>query len=249
MTCPRSPSVSNTAAILTSRSRIGEAERVVDQDRDRVLLGDQCRAGQPRQDAELLLGPARQRLVRDGATVQRAVEDAQVAVDVDLEARPENWTAEPLQFGAERLDVTQPGGVAVTRHHLAQHLHRAGPATDPVVLAAGVLTVDLGGVELAFAAFGAEYRELRGDLVQGARDRRRGAGAMPRPPRRRRPAPRRRHRAPAAANCSDSSATRPAAASAPPQRRRRRPRSVSRRRLWPAVRSAGRRRQPARRAA
>src|ERR1700728_3578401 len=37
--------------------RIREAERVVDQDRDRVLLGDQGRAGQPSQDAELLLGP------------------------------------------------------------------------------------------------------------------------------------------------------------------------------------------------
>ena len=33
-----------------------------------------------------------------------------------------------------------------------------------------MLALDLGGVELALAAFGAEYRELRRDLVQGARD-------------------------------------------------------------------------------
>ena len=58
----------------------------------------------------------------------------------------------------------------MTRHHLAQHLHRAGPAADPVVLVSGVLALDLGGVELALTAFGAEYRELRGDLVHGARD-------------------------------------------------------------------------------
>ena len=55
-------------------------------------------------------------------------------------------------------------------HHVAQQLHRAGPATDPIVLVAGVFTLDLGGVQLALAAFGAEYRELRSDLVQGARD-------------------------------------------------------------------------------
>ena len=58
----------------------------------------------------------------------------------------------------------------MAHHHVAQQLHRPGSATDPIVLVAGVLTLDLGGVQLAFAAFGAEYRELRCDLVQRARD-------------------------------------------------------------------------------
>ncbi len=92
------------------------------------------------------------------ATVESAVEDAQVGVDVDFETGAENRTAESLQFGAERLDVTQPCGVAMADHHRSQQLDGAGPATNPGMLASGVLIPDLGSVELALAAFGAEKR-------------------------------------------------------------------------------------------
>ena len=82
--------------------------------------------------------------------------------------RPEHRAAEPLQFRAVGLDVAQPGGVAVARHHRAQQLRGPGPAADPGVLAGGVLTFGLRGVELALATLAAEHRKFDADLAQRA---------------------------------------------------------------------------------
>ena len=58
---------------------------------------------------------------------QRAATDPQRAVDLDLEGVTEHDAAQALHLIAERVDVTQPGGVAVPGHHRAQQLGGPGP--------------------------------------------------------------------------------------------------------------------------
>ena len=67
---------------------------------------------------------------------------------------------------AERVDVAQPGGVAVARHHRPQQLRGAGAPMHPQVLGLGVLTFGLRGIELPLATLGAVDLQLRGHLTQ-----------------------------------------------------------------------------------
>ena len=67
---------------------------------------------------------------------------------------------------AERVDVAQPGGVAVACHHRPEQLGGPGPALHPPELALGVLTFGLGGVQPALASLRAVHLQLGGDLAQ-----------------------------------------------------------------------------------
>ncbi len=108
------------------------------------------------------------------------------AVDLDLEGVAEHDAAQPLHLVAERVDVAQPGGVTVARHHRAQQLRGPRPPMHAQVLRFCVFAFGLGGVELALAPLGAVHLELRGHLAQRlgslivATAQRVGAGGPPR---------------------------------------------------------------------
>ena len=167
MTWPSPATASNTSPILRQPLGVGEAQRVVDDHRDAVLLGDQSRAGQPRDDAQLLLGAAGQRLVRHGAARQRAAADAQFAVDLHFEARRRT-----------RCGPTAPPRCGTGRRTAAGWRRGAAPSPSAAVCAArarrctrtilglGVLTFGLGGIQLPLASLGAVHLQLRGHLAQ-----------------------------------------------------------------------------------
>ena len=83
---------------------------------------------------------------------------------------PNTMRPKPLHLIAERVDVTQPGGVAVPRHHRAQQLGGPGPPVHAPVLGLGMLAFGLGGVELTLAALGAVHLQLRCHLAQRVGD-------------------------------------------------------------------------------
>ena len=101
---------------------------------------------------------------------QRAAADPQLAVDLDLEGVAEHDAAQPLHLIAERVDVAQPGGVAVPGHHRAQQLRGPRPPMHPKVFGLGVLAFGFGGVELALAPLGAVHLQLRRHQAQSVGD-------------------------------------------------------------------------------
>ena len=170
MTWPSPPTASNTAPILISRS--GSVKPSASSMTTGTLssLATKRRPGQPGDDAQLLLRAAGQRLVWHGAPRQRAAADPQLAVDLDLEGVAEDDAAQPLHLVAERVDVAQPGGVAMPGHHRAQQLRGPRPPMHPQVFGLGVLAFGLGGVELALASLGAVHLQLRGHQAQSVGD-------------------------------------------------------------------------------
>ena len=166
MTWPSPPTASNTSPILASRCSVGEAERVVDDDRHAVLLGDQRRAGQPGDDAQLFLGSA-----RTATRTARCVPPAcGCRCAGRCRRRPRSRrrtrcgpTAPPRRGTGRRSAAAWRRGAA---HHRPQQLRGPGAALHAPELGLGVLTFGLGGVQPALAALRAVHLQLGGDLAQ-----------------------------------------------------------------------------------
>ena len=170
MTWPSPPTASNTAPILVSRSGS------VKPSASSMTTGTLSSLATSAAPASLATMPSCSFAPPDSdsyGTVrprQRAAADPQLAVDLDLEGVAEHDAAQPLHLIAERVDVTQPGGVAVPGHHRAQQLRGPRPPVHPKVFGLGMLAFGFGGVELALAALGAVHLQLRGHHAQRVGD-------------------------------------------------------------------------------
>src|SRR5690606_38480342 len=114
-------------------------EGVVEQDRGPVVAGDDRRAGQAAEDAELLSGAGAQLVEGQGDAVQGAGGDPEVRGELHLEGGTEHDAPEALDGLPEGRQVAGVGLGPAALEGLVEGEGGGGPGLVPVVLELEVL--------------------------------------------------------------------------------------------------------------